>query len=126
MRIIISPAKKMNEEPDMLAVTDGDGERVVLNLASKEYSKCVEAYLQPEDTFITCAFGEIIDSRVIQKGTQAKMARGEMVRYMAEHRISRPEEVQGFNRLGYRFHPELSSEKEYVFLCEKQDEESGL
>ncbi|MCD8301020.1 MAG: peroxide stress protein YaaA [Clostridiales bacterium] len=100
------------------AVTDGDEERVILNLASKEYSKCVEANLQPEDTFITCVFGEMIGDRVIQKGTQAKMARGEMVRYMAEHRIIRPEEIHGFDRLGYRFHPELSSEKEYIFLQE--------
>ncbi len=93
-----------------------DGERVILNLASKEYSKCVEAWLQPEDIFITCVFGELKDGRVLQKGTQAKMARGEMVRYMAEQGIRRPEETKQFDRLGYRFHPELSSEEEYVFL----------
>ncbi len=101
------------------ALISEDKERVILNLASKEYSKCVEAYLQPEDTFITCVFGEMKDGRVLQKGTQAKMARGEMVRYMAENGIRKPEETKRFDRLGYRFHPELSSDVEYVFICEK-------
>ncbi len=99
------------------ALTCEDEERVILNLASKEYSKCVEAYLQPEDIYVTCVFGEMKDGRVIQKGTQAKMARGEMVRYMAEHGIGRPEEVKDFDRLGYRFRPELSEDDRYVFLC---------
>ena len=60
-----------------------DESRTVLNLASKEYSRCIEQYLKPEDTFITCIFGEWKDGKVIQKGTQAKMARGEMVRFLA-------------------------------------------
>ena len=32
--------------------------RIVINLASKEYSKCVERYLQPDDRYITCVFDE--------------------------------------------------------------------
>ncbi len=95
-----------------------DAERTILNLASKEYAKCVEAYLQPEDTFITFVFGELKDGRVLQKGTQAKMARGEMVRYLSEFGIEDPEEAKGFDRLGYRFRPELSTDTEYVFLFE--------
>lgn len=89
---------------------------IILNLASKEYSKCIEKYLKPEDTYITCVFGEQKDNKVVQKGTQAKMARGEMVRFMAEKGILDVEEIQGFDRLGYHFQEELSSEKEYVFL----------
>ena len=57
-----------------------DEDRTILNLASKEYSKAVEKYLQPEDRLITIVFGELADGRVKQKGTLAKMARGEMVR----------------------------------------------
>lgn len=33
--------------------------RTVINLASKEYSKCIEKYLQPGDRYITCVFGEL-------------------------------------------------------------------
>lgn len=93
-----------------------DESRVIVNLASKEYSKAVEKYLTPEDTYITVVFGEWKDGKVIQKGTQAKMARGEMVRYLAEHGIEQPEEMKKFNRLDYAFREELSSETEYVFV----------
>lgn len=33
-----------------------DDSRVLINLASKEYSKCIEKYLQPEDRYITLNF----------------------------------------------------------------------
>ena len=46
------------------------------------------------------------------------MARGEMVRYMAQHCCQTPEEIQGFDRLGFRFVPECSDEKNYVFRKE--------
>lgn len=93
-----------------------DRERVIINLASKEYSKCIEHYLQPGDIFITCIFGEISKGKVIQKGTYAKMARGEMVRFMAEHNVEKPEEMKEFNRLGYCFDEKLSSERKYVYI----------
>ena len=56
--------------------------RIIINLASKEYSKCIEKYLQPDDRYITCVFGEFEGDKVVQKGVYAKMARGEMVRFM--------------------------------------------
>ena len=40
----------------------------VLNLASKEYSKAVTPYL-PEDSVLTCIFGEWLNVKVIEKGT---------------------------------------------------------
>lgn len=91
-------------------------DRVIMNLASREYSKCIEKYLRSEDLFITCTFGEFQDGKVRQKGTEAKMARGEMVRYMAENQVENPEEIKAFDRLGYHFSEELSSPDGYVFL----------
>ena len=91
-------------------------DHVIVNLASKEYSRCVEAYLQPEDRYVTCVFGELAGGRVKQKGTLAKMARGEMVRFMAEKNIQDPEGMREFDRLGYRFSEACSREDEYVFL----------
>ena len=95
-----------------------DEDRVIINLASKEYSKCVDQYLQPEDTYITCVFGEISGEKVVQKGVYAKMARGEMVRFMAERNVQDPQEMKAFDRLGYRFSAERSDEKNYIFLRE--------
>ena len=96
------------------AVRDESG--VIINLASKEYSKCVEKYMTAGDTYITCVFGEWVNSKIAQKGTYAKMARGEMVRFMAEKEIENPEEIKKFDWLGYVFREELSSEKNYIFI----------
>lgn len=95
------------------AVRDDSG--VIINLASKEYSKCIEKYLTPEDTYITIVFCELSGERMITKGTYAKMARGEMVRYMAENSIDDVEKIKGFDRLGYVFRDDLSSKREYIF-----------
>ena len=92
-----------------------DDSRVIINLASKEYSKCIEKYLSPDDKYITVTFCELSKGKLVTKGTYAKMARGEMVRYMAENRIEDPAGIQKFNRLGYRFREDLSSETEYIF-----------
>lgn len=98
-----------------------DDSHVIINLASKEYSKCIEAYLQPQDRFITCVFGEPSRGKVIQKGTYAKMARGEMVRFLAEHEITEPEEMKKLCVLGYRFVKELSTDTEYIFIKRKEN-----
>ena len=88
----------------------------VINLASKEYSICISKYLRPGIRFITCVFGEEKNGKIIEKGTMCKMARGEMVRYMAEHQITNPEDIRTFDRLGYVFDSERSDEKTYVFV----------
>ena len=93
-----------------------DGDHLILNLASKEYSKCIEKYLGENDLFVTCVFGEEIDGKVVQKGTLVKMARGEMVRFLAENEIDSLEGVKNFPGLGYEFSEELSGEKEYIFI----------
>ena len=91
-------------------------DEVILNLASKEYSRCIEKYLRPENLFLTVTFGELIGGKVKQKGTFAKMARGEMVRYLAENQVEERQGIKGFDRLDYHFAEELSTETEYVFL----------
>lgn len=93
-----------------------DGDHLILNLASKEYAKAVEKYLTPEDRFITVEFGERKDGKVKQKATLAKMARGEMVRFMAENNIQDPEEIKAFHELGFSFEGMLSDEKKFVFI----------
>lgn len=89
---------------------------VVLNLASREYSKCITDYLTFRQRFITCRFGELRQGKVIEKGTQVKMARGEMVRFLAQNHIENIEDIKEFHRLNYRFAGELSDKDTYVFL----------
>lgn len=94
-------------------VADG---RTVVNLASREYSQCIERYITREDRWITVEFGELADGKVKQKGTLAKMARGEMVRFLAENQIRVPENIKEFRGLGFGYCEELSDERKYIFL----------
>ena len=91
---------------------------LIINLASKEYSKCVEKYLKnsPGTKFITCVFGEIKGDKVIERGTLAKMARGEMVRYLAQNKICDLEGLKRFDKLEYKYSQEKSNENTYVFI----------
>lgn len=93
-------------------------DKVVLNLASKEYSKAIEPFLTDEVRMVTCIFGcaAAVKAGYKVKATEAKMARGSMVRWCAEHNAQNPEAVQNFDAYGYRFRPELSSAQEYVFV----------
>jgi cytoplasmic iron level regulating protein YaaA (DUF328/UPF0246 family) len=92
-----------------------DDSRVLINLASKEYSKSIAPYLQPGDRMITCVFGELQGGRVVQKGVYVKMARGEMVRFLAETKAETPEALKAFEVSGYCYDPEHSDETTYVF-----------
>ena len=96
-----------------------DESRILINLASKEYSRCVEKYLQPEDRFISCVFGELSGGRVVQKGVYAKMARGEMVRFMAGIHAENPEQIKDFDWSGYCYDPGRSTDTEYIFIRER-------
>ena len=69
-----------------------------------------------DDRCITCVFGELVNGKVVQKGVYAKMARGEMVRFMAGIRAEKPEQIKNFDWSGYQFDEGRSSEMEYVFV----------
>lgn len=109
---------------DAIARELTEGTDCVVNLASKEYSQAVEPWLPEGVRLITCVFGEEKNGKVIEKGTQCKMARGEMVRWMAENRVTDPEDLKGFDRLRYRFAPEYSGEDTLVFLMEKEQSDA--
>ena len=93
-----------------------DESRIIINLASKEYSRCIEKYLIPEDRYISCIFGELSGDRIVQKGVYAKMARGEMVRFMASRSIEEPEQLMDFDWSGYGFDKGRSTDTHYVFI----------
>ena len=93
----------------------------IINLASKEYSICISKYLPPTVRFITCVFGEWKNGKIIEKGTICKMARGEMVRFLAENQIDDPEKIKTFSRLHYQYSDEHSDAHTYTFLLQKEE-----
>lgn len=95
------------------------GAGCIINLASKEYSVCVSKYLPKDIRFITCVFGEEKDGKIIEKATLCKMARGEMVRFMAEQNVTDPEELKNFGSR-WRYCAERSDDDTYVFIPAEQ------
>ena len=90
----------------------------VVNLASKEYARSVLPRLSPGTRVVTCAFCERKGQKPVEKATLCKMARGEMVRFMAENRVIRPEDLRSFDRYGFAYDRERSDENTYVFIKE--------
>lgn len=88
----------------------------VLNLASKEYSRAVAAYLQPHEQLIDIVFGRWEQGRVKMRATRAKQARGSMVRYLAEHNVQKLADVAKYDHPHYQFAAELSNNNKLVFL----------
>ena len=73
--------------------------------------------------YITCIFGEEIQGRIKVKATKAKMARGEMVRWLSANQIEEADEVKNFHGLDYGYREEYSSDTEFVFLERKKEKE---
>lgn len=101
---------------DCLARTLLNETDCIVNLASKEYSAAVFKYVPDSVRFIGCTFGEMKNGKVIEKATMCKMARGEMVRYMAQNQIKNAEDIKSFDLLGFHFAPEYSDDKNFTFL----------
>lgn len=102
---LVSEAKK----------TGKSGETIV-NLASKEYSRSIEPYLTENDRYVTCVFGVLVNGKVKVKATEAKMARGEMVRFMAEHQVEEVEALKQFDCLDYRYSEVHSDTDTFVYI----------
>lgn len=93
-----------------------DEDPTVINLASVEYAKAVLPHLPATTRAITIVFGEELrNGKPIQRATASKIARGSMVRWMAENRLEHAEELIGFP-LGYIYCSELSDDTTFVFM----------
>lgn len=86
----------------------------VINLASNEYIKAINPK-KLNARFITPVFKELKNGTYKVLMTYAKHARGEMTKYAAQQGITHAEELKLFNRLGYQYMEQLSSENEWVF-----------
>lgn len=95
---------------------------VVVNLASEEYAKCIRPRATDNQQFIDCIFG-VYDNHgeVKVKATWAKMARGEMVRYMATHQCQDLEDLKGFDGLDYHYSEKESTATRLVFIKKTEE-----
>jgi len=87
---------------------------VLVNLASEEYFSVIQrhAIIAP---VITPVFEDEKSGRYKIISFYAKKARGMMVRYAAEHKITDVHSLKSFDLAGYAYSPEHSSDTRWVF-----------
>ena len=100
-----------------------EDDRLLVNLASAEYSKAVLPYLPSTVTVVTPVFLDWEKGRYVSKGVYAKMERGEMVRFLAETGAETVEDIMKFSSRGYEFSLFLSDSNTLCFV--RKDEEKG-
>ena len=89
-----------------------------LYLASEEYAKTVRRFLNEEDIFIDIDFKVNKDGKLKTLATLAKMARGQMVKYIIENKIDNPEDLKNFTFNSFKFCSNLSTPRKFVFIKE--------
>lgn len=91
-------------------------EEPVINLASKEYTKTIRPFLKPGDQLIDIVFASCVDGKLKVKATPAKMARGQMVRFMAEQQVNSLADLIQFDHPHYRYSSSHSDATQLVFI----------
>ncbi len=94
------------------------GNSILVNLASAEYYKSIDAKKLGAD-IITPEFRDLKNGEFKMISFFAKRARGLMTRFIVENKINRAEDLQAFDSEGYFFNPRLSKPGNPVFTREK-------
>lgn len=90
---------------------------ILINLASLDVLGALQIdLLQKEITVITPEFKELRKGKYETVRTYAKIARGEMSRYIIENRIEQPDKLMHFSWNGFVFREDLSDTKNYIFV----------
>ena len=87
----------------------------VVNLASEEYASAVRPHVPAYGRFIDVEFQMLHKGRLCVLPTYAKMARGRMARYIAEHEVDDPEGLRAFEEDGWRIDPVRSLGDRIIF-----------
>ena len=90
------------------------GDDVVVNLASNEYFRSVKKK-KLGARIVTPVFKDVKKGKARTISFYAKKARGAMVRWAIENRVTDAEELKRSEVMGYTFQPELSDDKRWVF-----------
>ena len=86
----------------------------VLNLASNEYFKAIDLKVINSDVY-SANFKQLKNGNYKTIAIFSKKARGMMTRFIIDNNISDIDNLKSFDYDGYRFHEELSSEKDLIF-----------
>lgn len=97
------------------------GTNVLVNLASQEYFRAVQAKSLNADV-ITPVFRDLKGERYKVISFYAKKARGQMARFIIENELQAPDDLKQFKTGGYCYNKKESSAREMVFTRDKPPE----
>ncbi|MGP6145827.1 YaaA family protein [Jeotgalibaca sp. A122] len=93
---------------------------LVLNLASEEFGKTITRYATPKDRIVTVSFFEKDENGKLKKHASiSKKGRGQLVNFIARHRITDSDFVKGFDDMGYQYNETNSDASKWVFIRPK-------
>lgn len=98
----------------MQGIIEQEKPKYIFNLASQEYASCIKA---PQgSTWVDIVFEDKdLKGKYRVVAVKAKRMRGALLRYMAEHNIQRPDQLDAFEHQGYTFDEVVSSPTRIVF-----------
>ena len=91
-----------------------DSEKILLNLASNEYSKIINKK-SLNFKMITIDFKEFKNGKYSSVSRFSKQGRGMLLNYLIKNQITNIEEIKKFNEDRYSFNSELSNENTIIF-----------
>ncbi|AAZ18415.1 conserved hypothetical protein [Psychrobacter arcticus 273-4] len=101
-------------------MVDSD-DTVLINLASNEYFKSVKKKALAAE-IVTPRFEDEKNGQYKVISFYAKKARGLMVKYAADNKLTNAEQLKQFNLAGYYYVDELSDDKTWVFRRDAADQ----
>jgi uncharacterized protein len=93
---------------------EGHKEKVLLNLASNEYSDAVN-FKKIKARVLTCTFKEDRNGKLQFITLYGKKARGLMTRFIIKNRIDKAEDLKHFDLEGYFFNERMSRGDDWMF-----------
>ena len=102
-------------------IASQDGDKVLINLASNEYFKAVKKKAIDAD-IITPRFEDEKNGTYKVISFYAKKARGLMVKYAADNKLTKAEQLKDFDLAGYRYSADASDDKIWVFRRAEADQ----
>ena len=91
-----------------------DNEKILLNLASNEYSKIINKK-SLNFKMITIDFKEFKNGKYSSVSSFSKQGRGMLLNYLIKNQITNIEDIKKFNEENYSFNSELSNENIIIF-----------
>ncbi|MDR1623964.1 MAG: YaaA family protein [Tannerellaceae bacterium] len=106
-----------DRQTDTLIDAVKGSDNILINLAAVDIQPAFRWKKAAEETRIITPYFKIWKGNKAQTIViYAKMARGQMVRYIIKNRISNPEELKHFSWEGFSYNEELSGRDRWVFL----------